>query len=160
MFDIGWSELVVIGVVALVVIGPKDLPGALRQMGKWMGTVRRMASDFQGQFNEALREAELDELRREVQNLKSGVSGLADPIRTAGNEVKSLVETKPASTETKVAPPGEIAAVSAPLPDTSPPAAAAAPPASKPRAKRAPKAEASKAEPAKRAPRKKVESKT
>ena len=65
MFDIGWSELVVIGVVALIAIGPKELPGVLRMVGQWMGKARRMASEFQGQFNEAMREAELDELRRD-----------------------------------------------------------------------------------------------
>jgi sec-independent protein translocase protein TatB len=70
MFDVGWSELVVIGVVALVVIGPRDLPGALRTLGRMVGQVKRMASDFQGQFNEALREAELDGLRREVDDLR------------------------------------------------------------------------------------------
>ncbi len=50
MFDIGWSELVVIGVVALIAIGPKELPGVLRSMVHWMGKVRRMASEFHDQF--------------------------------------------------------------------------------------------------------------
>jgi Tat protein translocase TatB subunit len=50
MFDIGWSELVVIAVVALVVIGPKELPGVLRMVGQWMGKARKMAGEFQGQF--------------------------------------------------------------------------------------------------------------
>jgi len=59
MFDIGWGELLLIGVVALIVIGPKELPGALRTLGQWMGKLRRMASEFQGQFQEAMREAEL-----------------------------------------------------------------------------------------------------
>lgn len=80
MFDVGWSELVLIGVVALVVIGPRDLPGALRTLGRLVGQVKRMASDFQGQFNEALREAELDGLRREVDDLRlSTRSALATP---------------------------------------------------------------------------------
>ena len=48
MFDIGWSELVVIGVVALIAIGPKELPGVLRSVGFWMGKVRKMAAEFQG----------------------------------------------------------------------------------------------------------------
>ena len=56
MFDIGWSELVVIGVVALIAIGPKELPGVLRMVGQWVGKARRMAAEFQGQFNEAMRE--------------------------------------------------------------------------------------------------------
>jgi sec-independent protein translocase protein TatB len=111
MFDIGWSEMLVVGAVALVVIGPKDLPAALRQAGKWMGAVRRMAADFQGHVNEAMREAELDELRREVNNLKTGVGAMADPVRTAGNEMKALVEAKPALPAPEPAP-----AIEAPKP--------------------------------------------
>ena len=56
MFDIGWSELVVIAVVALIAIGPKELPGVLRMVGQWMGKARKMAAEFQGQFQEAMRE--------------------------------------------------------------------------------------------------------
>ena len=58
MFDIGWSELVVIAVVALVAIGPKELPGVLRTVGQWIGKARKLAGEFQGQFREAMREAE------------------------------------------------------------------------------------------------------
>ena len=118
MFDIGWSEMLVVGAVALVVIGPKDLPAALRQAGKWMGTVRRMASDFQGQVNQAMREAELDELRREVTDLKSGFNTVSDPMRSAGQEVKSLVEAPaalPAPKSAKVEKP-QPAPVSDPKP--------------------------------------------
>ena len=50
MFDIGWSELVVIAVVALIAIGPKELPGVLRMVGQWMAKARKMAGEFQGQF--------------------------------------------------------------------------------------------------------------
>ncbi|MBX9875070.1 MAG: Sec-independent protein translocase protein TatB, partial [Thermoleophilia bacterium] len=62
MFDIAWSEFMLIGAVALVVIGPKDLPKAMRTVGQAVGKIRRMASEFQGQFNEAMREAELHDL--------------------------------------------------------------------------------------------------
>jgi sec-independent protein translocase protein TatB len=115
MFDIGWSEMLVVGAVALVVIGPKDLPAALRQAGKWMGAVRRMAADFQGHVNEAMREAELDELRREVNNLKTGMGAMADPVRTAGTEMKALVEAKPAVPAPEPAP-----VVEAPKPKPKP----------------------------------------
>ena len=64
MFDIGWSELVLIGVVALVAIGPKELPGVLRMVGQWMGKARKMAAEFQGQFQEAMREAEMADLKK------------------------------------------------------------------------------------------------
>ena len=69
MFDIGWSELVVIGIVALVVIGPKELPGVLRAVGTYMGKIRRMASEFQGQFQEAMREAEIDQLKKDMDDM-------------------------------------------------------------------------------------------
>ncbi len=72
MFDIGWSELLVIGVVALVVIGPKELPGVLRSVGFWIGKARRMAGEFQSQFQEAMREAEVADLKKEFDELASG----------------------------------------------------------------------------------------
>ena len=64
MFDIDSGKLLIIGIVALVVIGPKELPGVLRQVGNALGKVRRMAAEFQGQFMEAMRESELEELKR------------------------------------------------------------------------------------------------
>ncbi|MBP7336085.1 Sec-independent protein translocase protein TatB [Niveispirillum sp.] len=71
MFDIGWSELLVIGVVALVVIGPKDLPKALSTLGKWMARARSMAREFQNNVDDMVRQAELDELREQVQKARS-----------------------------------------------------------------------------------------
>ncbi|HEY0330817.1 MAG TPA: Sec-independent protein translocase protein TatB [Rhodopseudomonas sp.] len=71
MFDIGWSELLVIGVVALIAIGPKELPGVLRMVGQWMGKARRMAAEFQGQFNEAMREAEMADLKKSFDEIKA-----------------------------------------------------------------------------------------
>jgi sec-independent protein translocase protein TatB len=69
MFDIAWGEFVVIAVVALIVIGPKELPAVLRAIGQWTTKIRRMAAEFQGQFQEALREAEMADLKKEVDNL-------------------------------------------------------------------------------------------
>lgn len=69
MFDIGWSELMVIAAVALIAIGPKELPGTLRMIGQWMGKARRMAADFQGQFQEAMREAEVAEMKQQFDDL-------------------------------------------------------------------------------------------
>ncbi|OYQ37711.1 twin-arginine translocase subunit TatB [Niveispirillum lacus] len=71
MFDIGWSELLVIGVVALIVIGPKDLPKALSTLGKWMARARSMAREFQNNVDDMVRQAELDELREQVQKARS-----------------------------------------------------------------------------------------
>ncbi len=69
MFDIGWSELLVIAVIAVIFVGPKDLPRMLRAFGKTMGKMRRMAGDFQRQFNDALKEAELDEIKKSVESV-------------------------------------------------------------------------------------------
>ena len=77
MFDIGWSELVVIGVVALIAIGPKELPGVLRSVGQWVGKIKRMASDFQGQFQEAMREAEMADLKKSFDEVKDVASGMS-----------------------------------------------------------------------------------
>jgi sec-independent protein translocase protein TatB len=85
MFDIGWSELVVIAVVALIAIGPKELPGVLRMVGQWMGKARKMASEFQGQFNEAMREAEMADLKKSFDEVKEAATGF-----TSGNIMTSL----------------------------------------------------------------------
>lgn len=98
MFDIGWSELVLIGVVALIVIGPKELPGMLRTVGGAIAKIRRMAGDFQSQFNEAMREAELDEARKAVEGVNQSAS--FNPLQTIRDEIQKAVETpagKPAS---------------------------------------------------------------
>ena len=77
MFDIGWSELVVIAVVALIAIGPKELPGVLRMVGQWMGKARKMAAEFQGQFQEAMREAEMADLKKSFDEVKEAATGFA-----------------------------------------------------------------------------------
>lgn len=85
MFDIGWSELVVIAVVALIAIGPKELPGVLRMVGQWIGKARKMASEFQGQFQEAMREAEMAELKKSFDEVREAASGFG-----SNNVVTSL----------------------------------------------------------------------
>ena len=85
MFDIGWSELVVIAVVALIAIGPKELPGVLRMVGQWMGKARKMAAEFQGQFQEAMREAEMADLKKTFDEVKEAATGL-----TTNNVMTSL----------------------------------------------------------------------
>ncbi len=78
MFDIGWSEIVVIGVVALIVIGPKELPAVLRAIGQWTTKIRRMAGEFQSQFQEAMREAEMADLKKQVDDLGDAAKGVVD----------------------------------------------------------------------------------
>ena len=72
MFDISWTEFLLIGVVALIVIGPKELPAVLRTLGQWTRRVRSMAADFQGQFQEAMREAEMADLKKQVDDIAHG----------------------------------------------------------------------------------------
>ena len=99
MFDIGWSELVVIAVVALIAIGPKELPGVLRMVGQWMGKARKMAAEFQGQFQEAMREAEMADLKKsfdEVREAATGFSGANVMTELQKDVTDALAIDKPA----------------------------------------------------------------
>ena len=91
MFEIGWGELLIIGIVALIAIGPKELPGVLRTLGQWMSKLRRMASEFQSQFHEAMREAELADLKKQVDDMTSQAQSYAnfDPVSEVRRELES-----------------------------------------------------------------------
>src|SRR6185436_1319264 len=91
MFDISWGKLVIIGVVALIVIGPKELPAVLRTIGQWMGKVRRMASEFQGQFQEAMREAEMADLKKQFDETASAVTSTFDTTDIK-NELEKIIQ--------------------------------------------------------------------
>jgi sec-independent protein translocase protein TatB len=141
MFDIGWSELVVIGVVALIAIGPKELPGVLRMAGQWIGKVRRMAAEFQGQFQEALREAEMEDLKKQVNEITDSAHDLTnfDPLEHVQSELDSSfdairVDDPATPVETGHMAPSDYSSTSTETPvisppDASPPAPAAAEPA-------------------------------
>jgi sec-independent protein translocase protein TatB len=124
MFDIGWSELVVIGVVALIVIGPKELPGVLRMIGQWMGKVRRMASEFQGQFNEAMREAEMADLKKSFDDIKDTASSLSknNLLTSLTQDVSDAMKVgdlnEPASTSTSSPTTASSSEPAAPLVET------------------------------------------
>jgi sec-independent protein translocase protein TatB len=94
MFDIGWSELVVIGVVALIAIGPKELPGVLRMVGQWMGKARRMAGEFQSQFQEAMREAEMADVKKQFDDITQSASNIAsgNVLTSAAQEVEDALK--------------------------------------------------------------------
>lgn len=94
MFDIGWSELVVIAVVALIAIGPKELPGVLRMVGQWVGKARRMASDFQGQFNEALREAEMADIKKQFDEVTAAAKDMSPTnlLTSAADDLEKSVK--------------------------------------------------------------------
>ena len=91
MFDISWGKLVIIGVVALLVIGPKELPGVLRQLGQWMTKIRRMAAEFQGQLQEAMREAEMADLKKQFDETTSAVKSTFDTTEIK-NELEKMIQ--------------------------------------------------------------------
>jgi sec-independent protein translocase protein TatB len=79
MFGIGWSEYLLIGIIALVAIGPKELPAVMRTAGQWIGKIRRLSSEFQAQFQEALREAEMSDVKKHVDDAVRSISKPIDP---------------------------------------------------------------------------------
>ncbi|OQW57017.1 MAG: twin arginine-targeting protein translocase TatB [Proteobacteria bacterium SG_bin9] len=122
MFDIGWSELVLIGVVALIVLGPKELPGVLRMVGQWVGKARRMAADFQGQFQEAMREAEMADVKKSFDDVKNAAHDFTggNLLTNAQQQVEEAIKLDTSRTET---PPAT------PAPEARPAAATSATPA-------------------------------
>jgi sec-independent protein translocase protein TatB len=96
MFDIGWSEMAVIAVVALVVIGPKELPNALKTFAYWSKQARKMAREFQSGVDEIVREAELEEARKAVTSVsgRSVNQMLEKSIDPTGEMKKALNESE------------------------------------------------------------------
>jgi len=105
MFDIAWSELALIGAVALVVIGPKDLPKVMRTMGQWTRKARLLAGEFQHNIDDMVRQAELDEVRRQVQavNPTAFAQKVEEMVDSKGIHEAMRVE-EPVAAETPVAP--------------------------------------------------------
>lgn len=128
MFDIGWSEMLVIGVVALIVIGPKELPGVLRALGHWTTKIRRMAGEFQGQFQEAMREAEMADLKKQVDDLNDAARDLTtkfdpldytDPARWAPSETPESAQAADAADAAPSPAVGATPEISLPPPEVS-----------------------------------------
>ncbi|KQV33085.1 MULTISPECIES: Sec-independent protein translocase protein TatB [unclassified Rhizobium] len=134
MLDVGWTELVVIAVVLIIVVGPKDLPPMLRTFGRMMTKMRGMANDFRQQFDEALKEADLDDVRQTLSdaqklNPANTLREAMNPLRQMGNEIKAdlqkatTVDPKPEATpETAAAEPAPAAPLMTPTPAVVPPA--------------------------------------
>ena len=94
MLDVGWTELVVIAIVLIIVVGPKDLPPMLRTFGKMMTKMRGMAGDFRQQFDEALKEADLDDVRKTLSDAQKlnpahSLREAMNPLRQMGNDIKA-----------------------------------------------------------------------
>jgi sec-independent protein translocase protein TatB len=135
LFDIGWPELLLIGVVALVVIGPKDLPRALRTAGFWVRKARTLSREFQSSIDQMIREAELDEVRQELKkatefDLEKELKQTVDPTGELTESLKPpelpdyFVEAEgpdpaAAAAEPALPAPGEAAEPAAPEPTAS-----------------------------------------
>lgn len=140
MFDLGWDEMAVIAVVALVVLGPKELPNALKTVTGLMRQARKLAGEFQNGVNQIIREAELEDAKKAVAELnKNSISQMVEKHLDADGEVKSAlqaVKEEPASpalstekpaVDTAALPDGTVAATAASETDVNPAVAAFAP---------------------------------
>jgi sec-independent protein translocase protein TatB len=131
-FDIGWPEFMVIGIVALVVIGPKDLPRAMRVAGFWLRKARTMSREFQSSIDQMIREAELDEVRDELKSATDfDIAGefhrsidadgsLAESISAPAYPDYFIEAEGPAEAAQRVLPPPDAVAPEAPLPPGMP----------------------------------------
>lgn len=136
MFDIGAGELLVIGTVALIAIGPKELPGVLRMVGQTVGKLRRMAGEFRTQFDDAIREADLHDVQKSFNDTVQTATAATNfnPLNTIRNEVRSAVDeiksggkTDTVDFRTPPEPQGPPVTVLDPVPDIPPPVIEPAP---------------------------------
>lgn len=131
MFDLGWSEMAVILVVALLVIGPKDLPRVAREIGRWSAKARSMAREFQRSLDDMAREAELQDIKAEIEkasrtNVAGTIERFVDPDGELGKALdrkagppaaKTALPTPATVTERPAAP--AIVGPEAPRPDAA-----------------------------------------
>lgn len=142
--DIGASELLLIAVVALIIVGPKDLPMLMRKVGQFLARLRGMAAEFRASFDEMARQSELDELRKEVEAMRSGrlvteaVAGTEEPVMSAISEIEQSLADTGAQFHPPMSHQTAPAALPEPAPEPEAPTPRAPPkPARKPRAKAA-----------------------
>ena len=122
-FGVGYTELLVIAVVALIVVGPKDLPKLLRHLGQFTASVRRMAAEFQRHLDEVAREAEVDKVTSELRQATKFDLGEGE-IRKAAADLRTALEnTAPAADPHAPAPASPPFSTPSPSPDVSAPAA-------------------------------------
>jgi sec-independent protein translocase protein TatB len=108
MFDIGWQELLLVAFVLIIVVGPKDLPPMLRAFGRTTKKLRAMANEFRGQFDDALREAELDDVKKTfddarklnpIQSIRDAVNPLKDTAKDIRADLEKSMKTPASTTE-------------------------------------------------------------
>ena len=112
MFDLTSSKLLILGLVALIVVGPKDLPLLLRTIGKYVGMIKRQANEFRAQFDEAMREQELANLKSEMDAVKRDIQ---DTVTAAGHSVKSDLTAATREIDATLQTPSTIHAPSPPV---------------------------------------------
>ena len=161
MLDIGWGEMLIIAIVVIVVVGPKELPGMLRTFGKTTSKLRVMANDFRRQFDEAMKEAELDGVKKIADDVRAlnptnELKKALSPVEKAAQDVRAGLDAamKPAARpDTSATPPAAAPQPAEPLKQaaTAMPAAADASEPAAPKAKPAPAAKSAKAPAAKSA---------
>jgi sec-independent protein translocase protein TatB len=119
MFDLTSMKLLILGLVALIVVGPKDLPVLLRTIGKYVGMIRRQASEFRSQFDEAMRDQELQTLKAEMEAMKRDVKAT---VETAGQSIETDVNasTRHIDNQIKSPTPTPPASVTSPVFDDNP----------------------------------------
>jgi len=105
MLDIGWTEILVIAVIALFVVGPKDIPKALRTVGVWVGKLRSLSREFQSTVEDAVRDTELDEVKKQIESAKTGfqkeVNDSVDPKGELTGMLRGVDETEVNEKNTK-----------------------------------------------------------
>lgn len=146
MLDIGWSELLVIGIVALIVVGPKDLPKLFRSLGQWVGRARGMARDFQRAMNDAAEESGVSDIKKSFNEAASGkgmgLDNWDNAMPTPSDEAtpvsgaKDAAETPAKPAAAKPAPKKPAATKSAAKKSAAKKPAASKPTAAKPAAKK------------------------
>lgn len=136
MFDLTSSKLLLLGIVALVVVGPKDLPALLRTIGKYVGVIKRHANEFRAQFEEAMRDSEIDQLKKDVEKIgQDAEASMRDAERTveaqiaaSREEVEKAVDTAAVDTADAPAPVAPVTeSLPAPAGDVQPAAIAQTP---------------------------------
>ncbi len=106
MFEISWSELLILAVVTLLFVGPKELPVFLRTIGRYAGTVRRHATEFRAQFDAAMREAELDSMKKEMESMQASVNAEVMSATKSFEEAGAAAKFDPSSITTPVSAQG------------------------------------------------------
>ncbi len=129
MFDVSWSELLILGLVTLIFVGPKELPRFLGTLGRYAGMVRRHANEFRSVFEQAMREAELDQIQKEIRSVGEGVKTSLDQATRSVDDLKSAAKidldagpkpsaTAPAATEAPKVPADTTPAITTPAIET------------------------------------------